>query len=134
MRKLIPFVLFLLIAQLSFCQESYPRKQIQQGDTVVVITPGQLSLINGIIQERDNYRDELVPAMESVIVQQDTLVGLLKERVEYWARIDAVNQSIIRRLEEENTKVLRQKTRVAWEVGGVCLGIGIIAGMFLFAK
>ena len=134
MKKLIPFVLFLLTMQLSFCQENYPRKQVQQGDTVVVILPNQLALMNGIIQERNNYKDELIPSLEHLIVQQDTIISLYQRRVESWERIDEVNQSIIKRLEEQNSEVLRQKKGVAWKTGSVCLGIGFIAGMILFMK
>ena len=120
--------------QLSFCQENYPRKQVQQGDTVVVILPEQLGLMNGIIQERNNYRDELIPSLEGLIVQQDTIISLYERKVESWERIDEVNQSIIQDLKDENTKVLGQKRRAMLGVGSVCLGIGVIVGIFINAK
>ena len=120
--------------QLSFCQENYPKKQVQQGDTVVVILPEQLGLMNGIIQERNNYRDELIPSLEGLIVQQDTIISLYERKVESWERIDEVNQSIIQDLKDENTKVLGQKRRAMLGVGSVCLGIGVIVGIFINAK
>lgn len=107
---------------------------MQQGDTVVVILPNQLALMNGIIQERNNYRDELIPSLEGLIVQQDTLISLYERKVESWERIDEVNQSIIQRLKEQNSKVLWEKRKGMWEVGGVCLSIGVIAGLFIGKK
>ena len=90
--------------------------------------------MNGIIQERNNYRDELIPSLEGLIVQQDTIISLYERKVESWERIDEVNQSIIQDLKDENTKVLGQKRRAMLGVGSVCLGIGVIVGIFINAK
>ena len=91
--------------------EFYPKKQIIQGDTVVVITPNQLKIINGIIQERNGYKTQIVPQYEQLVSEQDSLIQVLNLKVVDWEQINATNQSIISNLNLQNEEVLRQKRR-----------------------
>jgi len=101
---------------------------------VVVITPEQLGAANGIFQERNDYRDELVPQMETVISQQDSLIQVLNLQVVSWEEMDRVNKSIIENLKLQETKVLKEKRRNCWIVGGVCLSVGVLIGALVFKK
>ena len=132
MKKLILFIICLLIVQLNFCQTLYPKKQIIQGDTVVVITPNQLKIINGIIQERNGYKTQIVPQYEQLVSEQDSLIQVLNLKVVDWEQINATNQSIISNLSLQNEEVLRQKRRGCWTIGGVCVSIGFITAALIF--
>lgn len=132
MKKWILFVFCLLIVQWSFSQTKYPERILHKGDTVVVITPEQLGAANGIFQERNNYRDELVPQMEVVISQQDSLIQALNLQVVSWEKMDRANKSIIENLKLQETEVLRQKRRNCWIVGGICLSVGVLVGALIF--
>lgn len=134
MRKWILFVFCLLTAQLSFSQTKYPEKVVLQGDTLVVITPAQLAAANGIIQERNNYRDELVPQLDTVISQQDSLIQILNLQMVSWEETDRINKSIIEGLKLQETQVLKEKRRNCWIVGGLCLSAGVIIGALVFKK
>lgn len=118
--------------QLNFCQTLYPKKQIIQGDTVVVITPNQLKIVNGIIQERNGYKTQIVPQYEQLVSEQDSLIQVLNLKVVDWEQINATNQSIISSLNLQNEEVLRQKRRDYWIVGGVCVSIGFITAALIF--
>lgn len=131
MKKLILFTICLLIVQLSFCQTSYPKKQIQQGDTVVVITPGQLAIVNKAIQQKENY-ELIVPQYEHLLVHQDSLIQVLNLKVADWEQINKANQSIILNFEMQEKEVLRQKKRNCWVVGGISIGVGFIVGALVF--
>jgi hypothetical protein len=120
--------------QLSFSQTKYPEKIVLQGDTLVVITPVQLGAANGIFQERNNYRDELVPQMSVVISQQDSLIRTLNLQVVSWEEMDRVNKSIIEGLKLQETQVLKEKRRNCWIVGGLCLSAGVLIGALIFKK
>ena len=120
--------------QLSFSQTRYPEKIVLQGDTLVVITPAQLGTANGIFQERNNYRDELVPQMNVVISQQDSLIRTLNLQVVSWEEMDRVNKSIIESLKLQETQVLKEKRRNCWIVGGLCLSAGVLIGALIFKK
>jgi hypothetical protein len=134
MKKWILFVFCLLTVQLSFSQTRYPEKIVLQGDTLVVITPAQLGTANGIFQERNNYRDELVPQMNVVISQQDSLIRTLNLQVVSWEEMDRVNKSIIESLKLQETQVLKEKRRNCWIVGGLCLSAGVLIGALIFKK
>lgn len=99
---------------------------------MVVITPEQLGAANGIFQERNNYRDELVPQMEVVISQQDSLIQALNLQVVSWEEMDRANKSIIENLKLQEIGVLRQKKRNCWIVGGICLSVGVLVGALIF--
>lgn len=99
---------------------------------MVVITPEQLGAANGIFQERNNYRDELVPQMEVVISQQDSLIQALNLQVVSWEEMDRANKSIIESLKLQETEVLRQKKRNCWIVGSICLSVGVLVGALIF--
>ena len=101
---------------------------------MVVITPEQLGAANGIFQERNDYRDELVPQMETVISQQDSLIQALNLQVVSWEEMDRVNKSIIENLKLQETQVLKEKRRNCWIVGGVCLSVGVLIGALVFKK
>lgn len=119
--------------QLSFSQQKYPRKQVQEGDTVVVVTPQQLATVNGIIQERNNYREQIVPTYEIVVRQQDSLVNVLNLKIKSWEQINTINQSIIVSLEQEQKELRRQKKKQMWVVGGISVGVGVLIGGLIFA-
>lgn len=120
--------------QLSFSQQKYPKKQFQEGDTVVVVTPQQLATVNGIIQERNNYREQMVPAYEIVVRQQDSLVNVLNLKIKSLEQINIINQSIIVNLEQEQKELQRQKRKQVWVVGGISVGIGALIGGLIFAN
>lgn len=99
---------------------------------MIVITPVQLGIINGIIEERDNYKTFLLPQYEQLVSEQDSLIQVLSLKVVDWEQINATNQSIITSLNLQSKETFRQKRKACWIVGGICLSAGFVTGVLIF--
>ena len=66
LKRLIVTVLLLLIATLLFSQEPYPRKILLGKDTVVVITPEQVVLINELCEDGEFYEEQYNDALNAL--------------------------------------------------------------------
>lgn len=55
MKKQILLLVLILITLSSICQEDYPQKVIIKRDTLVLITPSQVKLINLAFNDLDRY-------------------------------------------------------------------------------
>ena len=122
----------------SFCQNTYPRKMIMnQTDTVVVITPVQLVMINrGLNKVRmletlnENYlarlvvSDSLNKVLTGTIETQETVILLLKEH-------GKTSEEIINTLEDSMREQQRRNKRTLWGVGACCAAAGILIGLIL---
>lgn len=120
-----------------FSQESYPKKIVIEGDTLVVITSIQLGLTNGIITERNFLRQEL-DLTKSILGDKDLLLtnqtlqlknyGLAVQNYQF--EVDNLNKITFeqQKIWEEQRKKLRTRN---WIIGGVSISIGIVVGILI---
>lgn len=111
-----------------FSQNLYPQKLVIDKDTVVVITPYQLSITNKIFVERDFLKIENVE-LSSTIQLQDTLIESIGRQVEKWKKLNQANESIIEGMKQREIENLKKQKKLTWKVGGICFGIGTITGI-----
>jgi dethiobiotin synthetase len=120
-----------------YSQENYPKKIVFERDTVVVITPRQLGTINGIITERNYLLQELsltkliLEDKNKILLNQEAQIGNYNSIVtSYQLQIDNLNKVAFEQqdLWTQERKKLRKRN---WTIGGICLGVGIVGGLFL---
>lgn len=110
-----------------FSQNLYPQKLVIDKDTVVAITPYQLSLTNKIIVERDFLKLENIE-QNSMIHLQDSLLQSYGKQLERWKELDRTNQSIIEGLKQREIQILKENKKHTWVVGGTCFVVGFSIG------
>lgn len=113
-----------------FSQNQYPQKLVIDKDTVVAITPTQLSVTNKIFVERDFLKIENVE-LNSTIQLQDSLLKSYGKQLERWKELDKTNQSIIEGFKLRENQILKDNRKHTWVVGGVCFSLGFATGVFL---
>ena len=111
-----------------FSQNLYPQKLVIDKDTVVAITPYQLSITNKIFVERDFLKIENVE-LSSTIQLQDTLIESIGRQVERWKELNQANESIIEGMKQREIENLKKQKKLTWKVGGICFGVGAITGI-----
>lgn len=84
MKELTMLVIFLLIAVSCFCQENFPRRAVVEGDTVVLVTPKQVTVMNLIILERDALEEELQLLRETLLTRDSILTIEKRKNSELW--------------------------------------------------
>jgi hypothetical protein len=114
--------------QWSFSQNLYPQKLVIDKDTVVAITPEQLSLTNKIFVERDFLKIE-VAEQNSMIGLQDSILKIQGQQLQRWEETNKVNESIIESLKLREIENLRKNKKTNWKVGGICFCVGFSVGV-----
>lgn len=113
-----------------FSQNLYPQKLVIDKDTVVAITPYQLSLTNKIIVERDFLKLEIAE-QNSMIGLQDSLLKSYGKQLERWKELDRTNQSIIEDFKLREIESIKGHKRHTLAIGGTCFVVGFSVGVFL---
>lgn len=114
--------------QWTFSQNLYPQKLVIDKDTVVAITPEQLSLTNKIFVERDFLKIE-VAEQKSMISLYDKSLQETKEQLQRWEETDRANKSIIESLKLREIESSKQNKKAGWKVGGICFCVGFSVGV-----
>lgn len=114
--------------QWTFSQNLYPQKLVIDKDTVVAITPEQLSLTNKIFVERDFLKIE-VAEQKSMIGLYDKSLQETKEQLQRWEEVDKVNKSIIESLKLREIESSKQNKKAKWKAGGICFCVGFSVGI-----
>lgn len=114
--------------QWTFSQNLYPQKLVIDKDTVVAITPEQLSLTNKIFVERDFLKIE-VAEQKSMIGLYDKSLQETKEQLQRWEGVDKVNKSIIEGLKLREIENSRQNKKAKWKAGEICFCVGFSVGI-----
>ena len=140
--KLIAWLIFLLIAPFCYSQKDYPRLTLINGDTLVLITPRQVSKINKTYIELDRSNDlnshlrediQLYKLSDSLCVKNNKLIGAKN----ILFRIGEEREKQIILFTEENKKQkklinLLKKTRTSFTIGG--LFVGSMTTLFILQK
>ncbi len=141
--KLIAWLIFLLIAPFCYSQKDYPRLTLINGDTLVLITPRQVSKINKTYIELDRSNDlnshlrediQLYKLSDSLCVKNNkSLIGAKN----ILFRIGEEREKQIILFTEENKKQkklinLLKKTRTSFTIGG--LFVGSMTTLFILQK
>lgn len=139
MKRLITLSLFLLIVQLSSFGENYPEKIIIKGDTLVVITPQQLTTINCKLE----YKNSLVKENAVLLSKINVKDSLNKIKDENFIKIvtnvkyqnDELNNRVNNLMVENNTlkKKNKDKNKRFWGTLVTSVVVGMVAG-FMIAK
>lgn len=114
--------------QWTFSQNLYPQKLVIDKDTVVAITPEQLSLTNKIFVERDFLKIE-VAEQKSMIGLYDKSLQEIKEQLQRWEETDKVNKSIIESLKLREIESSKQNRKAKWKAGEICFCVGFSVGV-----
>lgn len=114
--------------QWTFSQNLYPQKLVIDKDTVVAITPEQLSLTNKIFVERDFLKIE-VAEQKSMIDLYDKSLQETKEQLQRWEGVDKVNKSIIESLKLREIESSKQNKKAKWKAGEICFCVGFSVGI-----
>jgi hypothetical protein len=134
MKKLSITVSLVLIVTLAYCQEGYPKKVIEYGDTVVVLNVPQIKAINYVFDERDflkNKVDSLYLNIEGQSLMLDKQLSINKQLVEKNNQIliemdwlNAVNDTNKAIIEYQRKELSTQKKKGAkLAIGGVLVGV-----------
>ena len=134
MKKRLITASFLLIAILSFCQETYPKKIYIESDTVLAITDEQLIIINETFDELDYYKvkndslyidliihKELIEKqlnINSILVSKNTEISIENDNL---YRKDQINTDIIE-LYKKDLKHQKNKG-MKLMIGGFTVGV-----------
>lgn len=135
MRSIITLII-LLISVSSYSENKYPKKLIFESDTVVLITPTQLTQINcklidldkcreelTLLTESNKVQDELISNLESNILLKNKEISLLNSKLEnYEKTIKIYNEDI------SKTK------RKSLVISGISITIGVVSLITLIAK
>ena len=120
-------------------QEKYPRKYQQGSDTLIIITPEQLAGANSLFQKK-NLLESRTGMLESVIEVQDSIINIrILEVSMLWQMNENYRLQITKMQQLQDTeKTLheqdkRKLRRTCWIVGGVCLSVGVSAGILIMA-
>jgi len=139
MRKAIISITFLLIATLSYCQNTYPKKIVLDNkDTVVAITETQLQYINECFYQRDGMdidADSMayLLAMQSLSISRQSKINkqlvlkntkLLSDYSDVMKMYELEKQ--ITEYKEKELKAAKKK-QIKMMVGGFTVGIGTAA-------
>lgn len=73
-----------LDSSILFCQENFPKKAVVEGDTVVLVTPKQVTVMNLIILERDALEEELQLLRETLLMRDSILTIEKRKNSELW--------------------------------------------------
>lgn len=73
-----------MIAVSCFCQENFPKKAVVEGDTVVLVAPKQVTIMNLIILERDALGEELQLLRETLLMRDSILTIEKRKNSELW--------------------------------------------------
>ena len=136
-RLLLISFLLILTGTLGFCQTTYPKKVVFEGDTLVAVTSEQLVKINLAIAGERAYRseneilrqevhvaDSISQHWQKVAVLQDSIIVATREKV---VAAEQLNEDFGDLLKQEKRKNLR--TTIGVGVGGILLGV--ITGLLL---
>ena len=139
MRKAIISITFLLIATLSYCQNTYHKKIVLDNkDTVVAITETQLQDINECFYQRDEMSIDVdsmayLLAMQSLSISRQSKINkqlVLKNTKLLSDYSDAVKmyelEKKITEYKEQELKAAKKK-QIKMMVGGFSVGIGTAA-------
>lgn len=127
---------------LVYCQTGYPKKQVIESDTVVLLNQNQIRTINDIFDQRDFYKF----ALDSINVKLNTQILLLENQsyinellvsknnelfieLDSWRNKDKINKQ----LQEYYKKEIKQQKDRGFKlaVGGVIIGVASTSLLFL---
>lgn len=125
------------MSPLVFCQTTYPKKIVLEGDTVVLLQPIQIKKINGIIVDRDFLKSEL-DITQQILSYKDSLCIVRDLQIEKYGSVikdyeESLNnmQSIVTEqekiLKEQNKKILKKSLLY----GGGGIVVGVIVGLIV---
>lgn len=139
MRKAIILITFLLIATLSYCQNTYPKKIVLDNkDTVISITKAQLQHINQCLYDRVCMTEKAdsmtyLLAMQSLSISRQSKINkqlVLKNTKLLSDYSDAMKmyemEKQIAEYKEQELKAAKKK-QIKMMVGGFSVGIGTAA-------
>lgn len=120
-----------------FSQKKYPKKVIIGNETLVIITPVQLGLTNGIIVERNFLRQEL-DLTKSILIDKDCLLDNQKLQLENYSSVVKNYQLQIENLNKislEQQKIWEQQKKNNrkrnWYIASTSISIGMIIGILI---
>lgn len=145
--RIYVYLLFLLvmfpiqsIAQDSLRNE-YPKKLIIDKDTLVGITISQMTKINIAFEERNllkqersllteklNLTERKSSELRSQIMMKDSMILNYHNQITNYEGIMEQQSKAL----EKAAKKIDRANKVAWTVGGVCIGVGL-AGLLIGA-
>lgn len=96
----------------------------------MVITPNQLALVNGIIQERDGLR-LVLGQTDSLVVVQDSLISTYCRQIASYRELNSKNEECVGNLEKSLKMARKQKIVAIGISSGVAVCVGIVVGMFI---
>lgn len=131
------------MALLSFCQDTYPRMMVINGDTVVAITVRQAKKINRTFVKEEYYRTEndslekKIILLETKIENNTITIGNKSFQIDNIGKILANEQEFTKELEEtlevvyDELRKEKRKNKLKKLILGVSLGIN---AFFIAAK
>lgn len=128
----------------SFCQDGYPKVILFDGDTVVAITPSQLSQVNVMerqyaeCEELRNKNDSIISTYklkdQACTSEKEVLIEIISTKDLISGEKDIQNQILTVQLEEEKktTRKLKRRVKIFTFVGtAVGIGGGVLIGSFI---
>ena len=110
MIKQIIFATLILINLSSYCQSDYPKKAIIDNDTIVMITPGQVTKLNLAFNDLDRFKmkSDSLSSLISLFEQHDSLKDkvIQNQRLQMinYEKQGSINEEIILSLDKEVKK------------------------------
>jgi len=115
MIKQILFATLILINLSSYCQSDYPKKAIIDNDTIVMITPGQVTKLNLAFNDLDRFKmkSDSLSSLISLFEQHDSLKDkvIQNQRLQMinYEKQGSINEEIILSLDKEVKKQKRYR-------------------------
>lgn len=131
--SVIVLLFFLLIAQLIFSQGTYPQKVIVNGDTLIQITPKQLTSINLLIIENKECQELLIVEKEENKIKSN-LIAVQEDQIEIEKQKSSTLKTETLLLSDQKSYLEKQlrhqkiKTKIFTGLGVVG---GLISGFFI---
>lgn len=122
---------------LGFSQNTYPRRILYSGDTVLAFSYGQVKELARSVNELEFYR-ELVPALRKEISTLDKFqvislkeIGTQKRIISYKDSVILSSANYIQNLESTLRVQKRKNLRMVLGVGASAIVGGFLLGVFL---
>lgn len=139
MIKYVILIIWVLTAQLSYCQGSYPKKLLIEGDTVVAITVDQAKKVNKAFISAGHYKeisDSLnvkIDVLEQKAVNNSFIIAKKDTIIKEWKEIVDLQYQAQAKVEKEyiavNVKYINSKK---WgRIKNQALGVSVIVTLLV---
>ena len=132
MIKQILFATLILINLSSYCQSDYPKKAIIDNDTIVMITPGQVTKLNLAFNDLDRFKmkSDSLSSLISLFEQHDSL----KDKVIQNQRLQMINYEKQGSINEEIILSLGKEVKKQKRYRNIGFGTSVLLLILLIVK